>query len=119
MIKIDNIIGTHTLDLDTGIITDTSLIDCFGGGKSGGYSGPSAAEIQMQKDMYRQEWEAEQEVEEIEEIEEEIKVEEEEAKEEIESRRGVKDVLSNSQIGFTKKLKNDKGLGDIGDIGAL
>ena len=28
--------------------------------------------------------------------------------EEIESRRGVKDILANSQIGFTKKLKDDK-----------
>ena len=36
------------------------------------------------------------------------KLEEKAAKEEIESRRGVKDILSNSQIGFTKKLKDDK-----------
>lgn len=35
MIKIDNIIGTMKIDLETGIITDNSLIDCFGGGGSG------------------------------------------------------------------------------------
>ena len=36
------------------------------------------------------------------------KLEEKAAKEAIESRRGVKDILANSQIGFTKKLKDDK-----------
>ena len=118
MIKLDKIFGSMEIDLDTGEIIDNSLIDCFGGGK-GGYSGPSAAEIQMQKDMYRQEWEAEQEAERLEEEEAKRKAEEEAAKEELESRRGVKDVLSNSQIGFTKKTKTTKDEDDLGLTGGL
>lgn len=119
MIKSDRIFGTQTIDLETGIITDTSVIDCFGGGGGkGGYSGPSAAEIQMQKDMYRNEWEAEQEADRLEKEEADRKAKEEEAKAELESRRGVKDVLANSQIGFTKKAKDTKD-DELGSIGAL
>ena len=58
--------------------------------------------------MYRQQWKAEKEAQRLEEQKKKTKLEEEAAKKEIESRRGVKDVLANSQIGFTKKLKDDK-----------
>ena len=115
--KFNKIFGSMEIDLETGIIHDDSLIDCYGGGK-GGYSGPSAAEIQMQKDMYRNEWEAEQEAAKLEEEEAERTAKEEEAKAELESRRGVKDVLANSQIGFTKKAKDTKD-DELGSIGAL
>ena len=56
---LNKILGSQTINLETGEIIDDSLIDCFGGGGKGGYSGPSAAEMEMQKNMYRQQWEAE------------------------------------------------------------
>ena len=105
---LNKILGSQTINLETCEIIDDSLIDCFGGGGKGGYSGPSAAEMEMQKNMYRQQWESEKEAQRLEEEEAKKKLEEKAAKEEIESRRGVKDILSNSQIGFTKKLKDDK-----------
>ena len=105
--RLNKILGSQTINLETCEIIDDSLIDCFGGGK-GGYSGPSAAEMEMQKNMYRQQWEAEKEAQRLEAEEAKKKAEEKAAKEEIESRRGVKDILANSQIGFTKKLKDDK-----------
>lgn len=78
------------------------------GGKSGGYSGPSAAEIEMQKEMYRNQWEAEQQAKKLEEEERARKEQEQKAKEELASRKGVKDVLSNSQVGFMKKINEDE-----------
>ena len=105
---LNKILGSQTINLETGEIIDDSLIDCFGGGGKGGYSGPSAAEMEMQRNMYRQQWEAEKEAQRLEAEEAKKKAEEKAAKEEIESRRGVKDILANSQIGFTKKLKDDK-----------
>lgn len=106
--RLNKILGSQTINLETCEIIDDSLIDCFGGGGKGGYAGPSAAEMEMQKQMYRQEWEAEKEAQRLEAEEAKKKAEEEAAKKEIESRRGTKDILSNSQIGFTKKLKDDK-----------
>ena len=35
MIKINKLLGTQTIDLETGMITDTSVIDCYKGGGGG------------------------------------------------------------------------------------
>jgi hypothetical protein len=91
MINLDRILGKQTIDLETGIISDNSILDCFGGGK-GGYSGPSAAEIEMQRNMYRDEWEAEQEADKLKAEEEKKTAEEQAAKDELAARKGVKDV---------------------------
>jgi len=87
--------------------------DAYYGGKSGGasYQGPTAYELDMQKQGYRQQWEQEAKLEEQQAILDEEKADAEKAQTELESRKGIKDILANQQRGFTKKDdEDDEGL---------
>ncbi len=78
------------------------------GGKSGGYSGPSASEIQAQRDAYRQQWDLEKAMDEQKKIISDENVKKEATSQELKDRRGVGNVLANSQIGFTKAPSPDE-----------
>ena len=79
------------------------------GGK-GGYQGPSGTEIAAQKDAYRKQWDLEKEQDALAKAQDEENTKKKEVKEELKSRRGVKDVLSSSQIGFTKDDEEDESM---------
>lgn len=81
------------------------------GGKSGGYTGPTAVELEAQKDAYRSQWDLEREKEDLQKVQDEENATKEAATDELRSRRGVSDVLSSGQIGFTKKVDDDELLG--------
>lgn len=73
------------------------------GGKGGGYSGPSATEIEQQKQLYRQQWDYDAQQKKLAEEQGNKKRDDEAAKKELIGRRGAGDV-SVDQVGYKRKI---------------
>ena len=82
----------------------------YGGGGKGGpaaYQGPTAQDLENQKQMYRSQWDKEANLEEQEILLAEEKSKADKANAELEGRTGIKEILANTQKGFTKKDDED------------
>ena len=79
------------------------------GGKGGGYSGPTATEIEQQKNMWKQQWDYEAQQKNLAAEQDAKTAEDEKAKTELNMRKGSADVGLN-QVGFKRKPVIDEEL---------